>query len=411
MQTVRGAGALALLLVTATSLHAQEGATEAEVRSRELSQRMRVTLEQQARVLSQMQRDLERASRADTKVRDSIVRVTSQRITELATEIARVQMEADRVQSVAVDAGTRAQLLAQIASARAMANVTRVLAGQQRALTFSTRALPRGYLGVSLSAEQNTELRDGKVYTMFASPAVIASVEAGSPAADGGLQAGDTIVSIGKAALTGAVPMAEVMAPGERVTIKVRRAGHERSMTVQIGTRQTYAYSSSTGYGGATAYASTSCSGEDCTVNVTVPRVPRTPRAPEIPATARVAPAPASAATPSAPAMPALPAMRGTFWSATDFSIAGAVMTSITSDLEELTGTDEGILVLRVAPGTPAASSGLRGGDVIIRINDDDCESVRDLQIAVQRASSRGARRVSLVVSRKQKEQAITLQW
>lgn len=86
-------------------------------------------------------------------------------------------------------------------------------------------------------------------------------------------------------------------------------------------------------------------------------------------------------------------------------------MTTITDDLEDLTGVDEGILVLRVAPGTPAASSGLRGGDVIIRVNDDECEGVRDLQVAVQRASSRGQRRVALVVSRKQKEQSLTLQW
>jgi S1-C subfamily serine protease len=86
-------------------------------------------------------------------------------------------------------------------------------------------------------------------------------------------------------------------------------------------------------------------------------------------------------------------------------------MTTITDDLEELTGVDEGILVLRVAPGTPAASSGLRGGDVIIRIADDECSGVRDLQQAVQRASSRGVRKVVLTVSRKQKESSLTLQW
>ena len=393
MRIARGVGAFAMLLLGARSLRAQEGSAEAEARSRELSERMRVTLERQSRTLSRMQRDLERAARADSKVRDSIVRATSQQVAELAGDIARVQMEADRVQSATVDAQTRAQLLAQIASARAMANVTRVLAGQQRALTFSTRALPRGYLGVSLSAEQNTELRDGKVFTLFASPAVIASVEAGSPAADGGLQAGDTIVAIGKATLVGAVPMAEVMTPGERVTIKVRRGGRERAMTVLIGTRQSYSYSSTTGYG-PTGYAVTSCSGDDCSVTVNAPRAPRAPASPEAPQ-----------------ALPALPALPATSWSSNDFSIAGAVMTSITSDLEELTGVDEGILVLRVAPGTPAATSGLRGGDVIIRINDDDCESVRDLQIAVQRASSKGVRRVSLVVSRKQKEHSITLQW
>ena len=404
MRIVRGAGVLAMVLVAALSLQAQEGSAEAEARSRELSQRMRRTLAEQARTLSRMQRDLERASSADTRVRDSIVRVTSQRIAELATEIARVQMEADRVQIASVDAETRAQLMAQIASARAMANVTRALAGQQRALTFSTRAVPRGYLGVTLSGEQNTELRDGKVYTVFLSPSVIETVEPGSPAAQGGLEAGDTIVAFGKNTLPGAVPLPDVMTPGERLTIKVRRGGRERSMNVLVGTRQVFAYSPNVAYGGSTVAGSTSCSGDDCTVTVTAPRTPRAPRAaetPETPATPRTAPA--------APSL--LPAPRGTLWSSNDFSIAGAVMTSITSDLEELTGADEGILVLRVAPGTPAATSGMRGGDVIIRINDDDCESVRDLQIAVQRAVSRGVRRVALVVSRKQKEQSITLQW
>ena len=405
MRIGRGVGVLAMLLASAASLHAQPEATaDAEARSRELSERMRVTLEQQARVLSQMQQDLERAAHSDSKVRDSIVRVTSQRIAELASEISRVQREADRVQARMVDAQTRAQLQAQIASARAMANVTRALADRQRALTFSTRAMPRGYLGVSLSAEQNTELRDGRVFTLFASPAVVASVEAGSPAAEGGLQAGDTIISIGKATLTGAVPMAEVMTPGERVTIKVRRAGRERAMSVQIGTRQVYSYGAVNGWGSG-GYVGTSCSGEDCSVTWIAPAAPKAARAPDAQSSSR-SPTPVAQ-----PMLPALPALRGSSWSSDDFLIAGAVMTSITSDLEELTGVDEGILVLRVAPGTPAATSGLRGGDVIIRVNDDDCESVRDLQIAVQRAVSKGMRRVALVVNRKQKEQSLTLQW
>jgi serine protease Do len=86
-------------------------------------------------------------------------------------------------------------------------------------------------------------------------------------------------------------------------------------------------------------------------------------------------------------------------------------MTSITAELEELTGASEGILVLRVAPGTPAAGSGLRGGDVIVRINDDTCEGVSDLQRAVRLASTRGTRRVELLVSRQRKERSISLRW
>ncbi len=404
MLIARGTTLLAMLLAGAAPMWAQEGTSEAEARSRELSKRMRVTLEQQARALSRMQRDLERAARADSRVRDSIVRTTSQRIAELATEIARVQAEADRVQTAAVDDDTRAQLLAQIASARAMANVTRALAGQQRALIFSTRSMPRGYLGVTLSGEQNTELRDGKVYTVFLSPVVIASVEAGSPAAQAGLEAGDTIVAFGKLAVPGAVPLADVMTPGEKLPVRIRRQGRERLMTVQVAARTSYSYSTTGSYGG--DGPTRVCIGENCSVTITgQARIQEPPAATAPPAPQR------GAAAASPPVAPLAPSPRGASWSSNDFSIAGAVMTTITDDLEDLTGVDEGILVLRVAPGTPAASSGLRGGDVIIRVNDDECEGVRDLQVAVQRASSRGQRRVALVVSRKQKEHSLTLQW
>ncbi len=420
MQLARGMGLLAVLLISAGPAAAQEGSTEREARSRALSERMRVTLEQQARVLSQMQRELQRAARSDSRVRDSIVRVTSQRIADLATEIARVQEEADRMQVQSVDADTRAQLRAQIASARAMANVTRVLAGQQRALTFRTRSMPRGYLGVQLSGEQNTEVRDGKVFTVFLSPAVIASVEAGSPAADGGLQAGDTLLAFGRSTLPGAVPLSDVLTPGERIPLKIRRGGRERVITVLVGTRDVGAGSFSLAFPEGAEAAGTTfrfdvntdpprvCIGETCDVIVS-----GSVRAPERPAPIAVpgAPRPPAAAAPPTAPRPERILLRGTIWSGTDLSIAGAVMTTITDDLEELTGVSEGILVLRVAPGTPAAASGLRGGDVIRRVNDEDCEGVRDLQLAVQRASSRGMKQVALIVSRQRKERSITLQW
>ncbi len=396
MNIGRGTVLLAVLLVGANGVAAQEGTPEAETRSRELSERMRVSLEQQSRVLSRMQRDLERAARSDAKVRDSIVRETSQRIAELASEISRVQMEADRVQVTAVDAQTRAQLMAQIASARAMANVTRALAGQQRALTFSTRQFPRGYLGVTLSGEQNTELREGKVFTVFVSPSVIESVEAGSPAAEGGLEAGDTIVAYGRMPLPGAIPLADVLTPGERLPIRIRRGGKERVLNVLVGTRQFTTMTLPALSGLEDGERSLRiCAGDNCVATV----APRAPAAPSAPVSA----------------LPPMSAMRGlekgNGWSSTDLSLAGATMTSINEDLESLTGVDEGILVLRVAPGTPAATSGLRGGDVIIRVNDGDCESVRDLQRAMQRAASKGVRKIALVVSRKQRETALTLQW
>lgn len=416
MMTGRGcrvASLLAMLACSAVTLCAQDGG-DAEARSRELSQRMRRTLEQQSRELSRMQRELERATRADGRVRDSIVRVTSKRIAELAGEISRVQMEADRVQFGDVDAPTRAALTAQIASARAMANVTRALAGQQRQLIFSTRSAPRGYLGVVLESEQRTRIRDGKVFTEFVSPSVVLSVTAGSPAARAGIEAGDTIVALGRASLPGEVLMSEVVKPGEKLPVKLRRRGGERVMNVVVGNDPNAGSAPSIAYYDINGETMRVCNGENCSTTITGMRgqmgvpgnvaVTVPPAPPGVAVAPRAIPAPAP--TPSVRVFE-----RGTSWSATDYSIAGAMMTSINSDLEELTGVDEGILVLRVAPGTPAAASGLRGGDVIIRVNDDECSGVRDLQRAVQRASTRGGRSVSLVVNRKKNEHAITLQW
>jgi C-terminal processing protease CtpA/Prc len=397
----RGSALLAVLLVSATSASGQQDGSDLDARSREMVERMQKVVEQQSRALATLQRDLERALRADARARDSIVRTISQRIAEGATALARVQAEADQLASRATDAQTRAQLRAQIASARAVANVTRALAGQQRALTLRSTRAPRGYLGVTLSGEQNTELRDGKVYTLYESPLSIESVVPGSPAARAGLLAGDTILAFGKLAVPGEVPLADVLTPGDKLPVKIRRDGRDRTVTVTVGESQqgarsfTYSYSPAAGTG-------LTCGGEDCSAIIAI---------------APVAPTPPVATTPvSPPAAASAPVragvnIRGSVWSTSDYSIAGAMMTTITDDLEDLTGVDEGILVLRVAPGTPAASSGLRGGDVIIRVNDEECDGVRDLQLAVQRASSRGGRQVSLVVIRQKKERPVTLQW
>ena len=407
----RWARLLAVLAVLACGATAARGQEDVEARSRALSERMRTTLDAQARELSKMQRELDRATRAEGRERDSIVRVTSQRIAELAGQIARVQVEADRLQFRDVDAETRAALTAQIASARVMANVTRALAFQQRQLIFGSRSsAPRGYLGVVLESEQRTRIRDGKVFTEFVSPSVVLSVSAGSPAAKAGVEAGDTIVALGRATLPGEVLMSEVVKPGERLPVKLRRRGSERMVTVTVGADPNAGSSPTIAYYDITGETKRFCNGGNCATDAWGD----TPRARSGGVTIMGAPVPPSPAI--APRSAPYPSFRtferGTTWSATDYSIAGAMMTTITVDLEELTGVDEGILVLRVAPGTPAASSGLRGGDVIIRVNDERCEGVRSLQRAVQRASSRGGRRVSLVVNRRKKhEQAITLQW
>ena len=114
---------------------------------------------------------------------------SQRRIAELATEIQRVQSEADRIQSRAIDGAD--------AYAAAGANCQCTSDGERDAracragacadLHFRGRS-PAGYLGVTLSGVQNTELRDGKVFTLYrVSHCRIESVEAGQPGGESGV--------------------------------------------------------------------------------------------------------------------------------------------------------------------------------------------------------------------------------
>jgi C-terminal processing protease CtpA/Prc len=64
-------------------------------------------------------------------------------------------------------------------------------------------------------------------------------------------------------------------------------------------------------------------------------------------------------------------------------SVAGAELAELNPGLAEYFGVMSGVLVLEAREGTPAASAGLRAGDVIIRANDTNIATVADLRRAV----------------------------
>ena len=87
--------------------------------------------------------------------------------------------------------------------------------------------------------------------------------------------------------------------------------------------------------------------------------------------------------------------------------IAGSELTRISGDMGDYFGVDAGLLVLSVAPGTPAARAGLRTGDVIIAANGEDIESVRELSEVIAGDGTR--RPVRLDVVRKKERLTLTL--
>jgi putative serine protease PepD len=90
------------------------------------------------------------------------------------------------------------------------------------------KEIKRPYLGVSTS---DPETGTG---------AIVERVVSGGPADDAGLRLGDRIVSVGGREVTESADVATAVtehAPGDKIEVRVRRGGSERSLTATLGTR------------------------------------------------------------------------------------------------------------------------------------------------------------------------------
>jgi S1-C subfamily serine protease len=88
--------------------------------------------------------------------------------------------------------------------------------------------------------------------------------------------------------------------------------------------------------------------------------------------------------------------------------IAGATIVRTNADLRETFGVKSGVLVLDVARGTPAYTSGLKGGDIIVSVGRGAVTSPLSIQRAIESAD---ASELTLRIIRKKKQQSLVLRW
>ena len=269
-----------------------------------------------------------------------------------------------------------------------LARLVEQLAALETRAAFSTYVqspAPAGWLGVTYQGEQEQKTKNGELLVHHYDYPAIISVTPWSPAAKAGIRAGDTLLAYNDQDVKrGALSLTKLLRPGETVTLRVRRNGTVREVPVKVERRET--------------------------------RIARVWTTPEAPAPPR-SPSPAIRVMPLPPTEPGRvtappapePAVYSYSYSNSTSMIAGAELTPMNADLRDVFGTERGVLVLRVAVGTPAAEAGLRGGDVIVRAGGEPVTSTRVLSAQLHSASRE--RELELEIVRKKRSKTVMLRW
>ena len=243
-----------------------------------------------------------------------------------------------------------------------------------------------GWLGITYVSTQKQWAEKNELFVLHHTYPYIASVEPGSPADRGGLEAGDTILAYNETDLRGKqVSLSKLLRPGAKLMVKVRRAGETYDIPVTVGRRSTATrqpwYQEKPTSPRAVERAGERARGNDRVV-VVAPSEP-------------------------VPLVPLVPSLAGSYASGS-LALAGAEVVRVNADLGEIFGVERGLLVVAVGANTPASRAGLRGGDVIVKADGRAISTPRELAVRLQRADER---RVKLVIVRKKKEQDVLLSW
>ena len=263
-------------------------------------------------------------------------------------------------------------------------------------MRLARRISPEGWLGINYVCEIKTETKKGEIFITHYGYPLIASVEPGSPAERAGLEAGDTIVAYnGEDLKNRMLSLTKLLKPDTKLLVKVHRAREIYELPVIVGRRPAYA-------------PNVRVMTPDVNVVVEVePPYPsvrgRTPGGAR-PAIVGVRPStPVAAEAPQPPTTP--PAF---VWGYSTTALAGAEMARVGPELGEAFGVERGVLILSVGQNTPAGRAGLRGGDVILKVNGQEVAAPSQVMRQLQRSEEQ---QLLLTVMRKRKTQQLTLKW
>lgn len=372
----------------AAPLGAQDSSSRARTRTAERAVR-RVREAQLAAELEQLRRELEVLERR----RQDAERLADQLQNDLLADSVRHEYDVAIERAVRTLGRLEARVVAQNADATAMRRALVGARAADGAAAPAPVAQSRGWMGINYLGAQRIESSNQGTFIYHYDYPVVVSVEPASPAERAGLMTGDTIIAYdGRDVRNHTIALGKQLKPGTRLVVRVRRDGETLDVPVSIERRPP-------------AFVSTySPPAPPARVPALLPSEPRNaPRPPRAPAVEGLAPA-ADVPSPVAPVPPVSAVFGG--WTTT--VVAGAEVARMNRGLRDVFGVESGVLVLSVAPGSPAAAGGLRSGDVIQRVNDDAVASPQAFQRAVLGCTTKTAK---VDVVRKKKGEQLTLRW
>lgn len=272
----------------------------------------------------------------------------------------------------------------------------------------SQLVMPRGWLGIVVSGTaREPRIDNGELIIRYLAHPEIVSVEPSSPAERAGLVPADTLVAYdGRDVRDRDISLTKLLRPNARVLVRIRRDGRTMDVPVTIAdvpSRIRLRSESNYELAGPRVVAAGR-------VAPTFPRGPM-PSMMVTPPTAPMAPSFGPAPLPARSLVPPPAPTPGVILSYGFNSVAGAQFAPLTDGLARTIGVPRGVLVINAAVGSPAYLSGLRDGDVIVRVGGAPVRTVPELREQVQTAVDNGEGRVELDCVRERKARKVTLRW
>jgi predicted metalloprotease with PDZ domain len=286
-----------------------------------------------------------------------------------------------------------------ITSATAESNMANALTE-----SIAREATPRGWIGMLVTgAATEQRVERGELILHYFSYPVVASVDPSSPAQRAGIAPNDTLLAYnGRDVRDSDISVTRLLQPNNKVVVRIRRDGKARDFPVVV----------------AMAPSPIRKRRDDEIRDAQQAWIPRgVPNAPMFPRTAPTPPPPMAGLMPvpraqtevriSTP-MPSLPVASFSFAYASG-AVAGAQMVTVTEGLGKTLGIRSGVLVTSTPTGSLAAESGLRDGDVIVKVAGQVVRNVNELRELIGQAVENGDRSVELELVRERRTLKVML--